>query len=260
MSKIIAVYNIKGGVGKTTSAVNLAYLSAKQGNKTLLWDMDHQGAAGFFLGSDAQLKGGVKGLFKDLQQAPSKRTISDKVVETDYENLDLLPSDISMRLLDVHTAQARGSNKVIAKLLAPFADDYDYIFIDCAPGLTVANESLMFAADLVLVPVIPTVLSVRMLENLNDYVKDSVHGKTKSKKPRLRAFFTLMDSRKSLHKSIYEQLCVKKKTIILPVSIPYQSSAEKMAVEQKPIAEYAPNSAAATSYDDLWASVKRMRF
>ena len=260
MAKIIAVYNIKGGVGKTTSAVNLAYLSAMQGNKTLLWDMDHQGAAGFFLDVDDQLKGGVKGLFKDLSQTPSKRNISDKVVETNYENLDLLPSDISMRLLDVKVAESRSSNKVIEKLLAPFADDYDYIFVDCAPGLTVANESLMFAADLVLVPVIPTVLSVRMLEQLNDYIKDSVHAKTKSKKPRLRAFFTLMDGRKSMHKAIYEQLCVKKKTIILPVSIPYQSHAEKMALEQKPIAEFAANSASAIAYDDLWAAVKRMRF
>ncbi len=260
MAKIIAVYNIKGGVGKTTSAVNLAYLSAMQGNKTLLWDMDHQGAAGFFLGEESQLKGGVNGIFKDLQQTASKRKISERVIETDYENLHLLPSDISMRLLDVKTAESRGSNKVMTKLLAPLEAQYDYIIVDCAPGLTVANESLMFAADLVLVPVIPTVLSVRMLEQLNDYIKTTVHAKSKSKKPRLRAFFTMMDGRKAMHKSIYEQLCVKKKTIILPVSIPYQSDAEKMAVEQKPIAEFARNSMAASAYGDLWTSVRRMRF
>lgn len=260
MAKVIAVYNIKGGVGKTTSAVNLAYLSAMSGYKTLIWDMDHQGAAGFFLGNESQLKGGIKGVFKDLQQAPSKSGIADKVVDTDYENLYLLPSDISMRLLDVKTAEARASNKVIAKLLSPLVDDFDYIFVDCAPGLTVANESLMHACDLVLVPVIPTVLSVRMLEQLNDYIKQSVHSKTKTNKPRLRAFFTMMDGRKALHKSIYQQLCVKKKTIILPVSVPYQANAEKMAIEQKPIAEFAAASAAAEAYDSLWASVKRMRF
>ena len=260
MAKIIAVYNIKGGVGKTTSAVNLAYLCAQQGFKTLLWDMDHQGAAGFFLANETQLKGGLNSIFKDMQKSPTKRNIAEKVIATDYENLDLLPSDLSMRLIDVKTAESRGSNKVMKKLLAPFQDDYDYIFVDCAPGLTVANESLMFAADLVLVPVIPTVLSVRMLEQLNDYVKTDVHGKTDSKKPRLRAFFTMMDGRKAMHKSIYEQLCVKKKTIVLPVSVPYQSSAEKMAIEQKPLGEFAASSAAALAYEDLWTAVKRMRF
>jgi len=258
MAKIIAVYNIKGGVGKTTSAVNLAYHAAQSGFKTLLWDMDHQGAAGFFLANESNLKGGVNGIFKDLAKPNSKRNIADRILETDYENLDLLPSDISMRLLDVKTAEARGSNKVMTKFLSPLLDQYDYIFVDCAPGLTVSNESMMYAADLVLVPVIPTVLSVRMLEQLNDYVKQ-IHHKTDTKSPKLRAFFTMMDGRKSVHRSIYEQLCVKKKTIILKTAVPYQSSAEKMAIEQKPIAEFAPSSSAAQAYVDLWASVKRMR-
>ncbi len=259
MAKIVAVYNIKGGVGKTTSAVNLAYLSAQAGNKTLLWDMDHQGAAGYFLANESQLKGGLNAMFKDMQQSNSKRTIADKVVETGYENLFLLPSDISLRLLDVKTAEARGSNKVISKLLEPLSNDYDVIIVDCAPGLTVANESLMYAVDLVLVPVIPTVLSVRMLEQLNDYIKNTVYVKSGEKKPKLRAFFTMLDGRKLMHKSIYEQLCVKKKTIVLPVSIPYQSTTEKMALFQKPLHTFAASSTAAQAYDDLWASIKRMR-
>ncbi|NRA40669.1 MAG: AAA family ATPase [Pseudomonadales bacterium] len=260
MAKVIAVYNIKGGVGKTTSAVNLAYLAAQAGFKTLLWDMDHQAAAGFFLANDSALKGGLNGMMKDAALPVSKRSISAKIVATDYQHLDLLPSDISMRLLDVKTAEARGSNSVIKKMLEPLQASYDYIFVDCAPGLTVANVSLMHAADLVLVPVIPTVLSVRMLEQLNDFVKQDIHAKNAVKTPKLRAFFTMMDGRKLMHKSIYEQLCVKKKTIVLPISIPYQSSTEKMAQHQKPLAEFAGSSTAALAYDALWASIKRMRF
>ena len=151
-------------------------------------------------------------------------------------------------------------DNLMKKLLAPLDEQYDTIIVDCAPGLTAANVSLMHAADLVLVPVIPTVLSVRMLEQLNDFVKSDIHEKTGDKKPKLRAFFTMMDGRKLMHKSIFEQLCVKKKTIVLPVSIPYQSSTEKMALHQKPLAEFAASSTAAIAYNDLWAAVKRMRF
>lgn len=254
MAKIVAVFNIKGGVGKTTSAVNLAYLSAQSGKKTLLWDMDHQGAAGFFLNVDAKIKGGLKSAVKDMQQAPAKRQLLNKVVETEYENLDLLPSDDSFRLLDVEAAKSSQPKKFITKFMAPLTDHYDMIIVDCAPGLSLSNESLLHAVDLVLVPVIPTILSVRTLEQLNVHIKNSM-----TDAPKLRGFFTMMDSRKNMHKDIYEQLCVKKKTIILPFAIPYTSVTEKMGLRQKPLSVYAPSSPAAKAYSELWASVKRMR-
>jgi cellulose biosynthesis protein BcsQ len=254
MAKIVAVFNIKGGVGKTTSAVNLAYLSAQSGKKTLLWDMDHQGAAGFFLNIDETIKGGLKAAMKDMQQTPAKRQLMNKVLSTDYENLDLLPSDESFRLLDVQAAESSQPKKFIAKFLAPLIDHYDMIFIDCAPGLSLSNESLLHAVDLVLVPIIPTVLSVRTLEQLNLYIKNNM-----KEPPKLRGFFTMMDSRKNMHKDIYEHLCVKKKTIILPVAIPYTSITEKMSLRQMPLSAFAPSTPAAKAYDELWAAVKRMR-
>lgn len=254
MAKLIAIFNIKGGVGKTTSAVNLAYLAAKSGKKTLLWDMDHQGAAGFLLNVEAQLQGGLKSVLKDMEQTPANRHIADKIIATGYENLDLLPSDISMRLLDVKAAEAKGSNKFVEKLLAPLMKQYDYIFVDCPPGLTVSNESLLHAADLVLVPMIPTVLAVRMLEELRDYVKESI-----ATPPKLRAFFTLMDSRKNMHKEIYDQLCIKRKTIILPITVPYASVTEKMSIRKAPLAVFAASSKSAMAYAEIWDSVKRMR-
>lgn len=254
MAKLIAVFSIKGGVGKTTSAVNLAYLSAVSGYKTLLWDMDHQGAAGFLLNMDAHLQGGLKSIVKDMEQTPAKRHIADKVVATSYENLDLLPSDITMRLLDVKAAEAKTSSKFIEKLLQPLMDQYDYIFVDCPPGLTVSNESLLHSANLVLVPTVPTVLSVRMLEELKDYIKEHVEPA-----PKLRAFFTLMDSRKNMHKELYEELCIKRKTIIFPVPVPYSSTAEKMALFKAPLHVYAASSPSALAYAELWDSISHMR-
>ena len=254
MAKLIAVFNIKGGVGKTTSAVNLAYLCAASGKKTLLWDMDHQGAASFFLNVDAPLKGGLKSIVKDMKNTPQQRQLLDKVVPTQYENLNILPADFSMRLLDVKASEAKHSKRFIQKLLAPLLDEYDYIFVDCPPGLAMANESLMHAASLVLVPVIPTVLSVRMLEQLRDFINEHI-----PEKPKLRAFFTMMDSRKTMHKEIYNQLCVRRKTIILPLAVPYASAAEKMGEHKAPLAVFNASSPAAEAYAALWESVKRMR-
>lgn len=254
MAKIIAVFNIKGGVGKTTSAVNLAYFSAMAGFKTLLWDIDHQGSAGFFLGEEESLKGGLNGLLRDLKNPPSKRQIASKVVATEYENLDLLPSDESMRLLDVAVGKSSQPKRFMGKLLAPLIDEYDYIFIDCAPGLSKTNESLLNAVDLVLAPVIPTILAVRTLEELNTFIKNQI-----TDKPKLRAFFTLMDSRKILHKSMYEQLCVKRKTVVFPICISNNSVVEKMAIHCKPLAEFAASHPATADYEQLWQSVKRMR-
>lgn len=254
MAKIIAVFNIKGGVGKTTSAVNLAYLAAASGHRTLLWDMDHQGSAGFFLQQDDGLKGGLKWLVKDMEQSADKRQVAVKVVPTAYKNLDLLPSDMSMRLLDVKAAEAKSPGQFIGKFLQPFREQYDYIIVDCPPGLSAANESLLHCASLVLVPVIPTVLSVRTLEQLRDHIKEHI-----PEGPKLRAFFTLMDARKNLHKEIYEQLCVKRKTIILPVAVPYASIAEKMALHKAPLETFAASSRPAQAYRELWESLSRMR-
>ena len=254
MAKIIAVFNIKGGVGKTTSAVNLAWLAASSGHKTLLWDMDHQGSAGFFLQVEDNVKGGLKWLMKDMEHSADKRQLMSRVVPTAYENLDLLPSDISLRMLDVKTAEARSSNQFIGKLLQPFKDDYDYIIVDCPPGLSAANESLLHCASLVLVPVIPTVLSVRTLEQLRDHIKEHIPDG-----PKLRAFFTLMDARKKLHKEIFEQLCVKRKTIIFPIAVPYASVAEKMVLHKAPLGTFAASSRPAQAYQAIWESVSRMR-
>lgn len=257
MAKLIAVFNIKGGVGKTTSAVNLAYLAAKAGHKTLIWDMDHQGAAGYFLDVDDQLKGGLNSVVRDMNNAPAKRKLFSKALQTDFEDLDILPSDISLRMLDIKASEAKQSKRFMQKLLQPMMEEYDYIFVDCPPGLTLANESLLYAADLVLVPTIPTVLSVRMLEQLRDYIFTVI--KDKNKRPKIRAFFNMADLRKSMHKNIYDQLCVKRKTLVFPIAIPNASVAERMGTERRPIAEFAPTSVAAKEYEKLWLAVDKMR-
>lgn len=93
--KVLALYSIKGGVGKTSSAVNLAFIAARNGYRTLLWDLDPQGASSYYFRIKPRIKGGSKGLIA------GKRELDDLIKGTDFEGLDLLPSDFSFRNLDL---------------------------------------------------------------------------------------------------------------------------------------------------------------
>ena len=102
--KIFATYNIKGGVGKTTAAVNLAYLSAADGYRTLLWDLDPQGAASFLFRIKPRVKGGGKALIR------GRKALDDAIKGTDFENLDLLPADFTYRNMDLLLASSKATS------------------------------------------------------------------------------------------------------------------------------------------------------
>ena len=93
--QILASYNIKGGVGKTATSVNLAFHSAHEGARTLIWDLDPQGAATFYFRVRPKIKGGSRALLK------GRHDLADLIKATDHENLDLLPSDFSYRTMDL---------------------------------------------------------------------------------------------------------------------------------------------------------------
>ena len=162
----IALYNLKGGVGKTASCVNFAYLAAQDGYKTLLWDIDPQGSASFYYQSKPKHKGGIKKLIeKDAD-------LEDAIMATDYENLDIIPADLSAKSFDVILEEMKSSKKRLKNILQPLNKLYDFVFIDCPPGFSVLSENIFNAADIVLMPVIPTTLSVRTYNMVKDYFKE----------------------------------------------------------------------------------------
>lgn len=240
--KVLATYSIKGGVGKTTSAVNLASEAARAGARVLVWDLDPQGAASFYLRTKARVKGGTGRLVRD------KGELADHVRGTDVGAVHLIPADFSLRHLDLHLDATKRPTERIATLLAPLDDRYDVAFLDCPPSISLASESVFGAAGALLVPVIPTTLSARTLAQLAGFLEADPDA------PALLPHFTMVDRRKRLHREQLEALAAAW-PVFLSTSIPAASAVERMGVERAPVAAFAPASAAARAFRDLWAEI-----
>jgi chromosome partitioning protein len=238
----LATYNIKGGVGKTTAAVNLAYLAARDGRRTLLWDLDPQGAASYLLRVRPRVKGGGKALIR------GKLALDQAVRPTEFDGLDLMPADFTYRNLDLVLDAAKKPTRRIARLLAPLAGDYDLAILDCPPGISLVSENVVHAADTLLVPLIPTTLSVRTLEQLTGFVAELEDP------PALLPFFSMVDGRKRLHREVIEDLRARRDDLAA-TAIPALSLVEQMAVHRAPLPVFAPRSRVTRSYQDLWAEV-----
>lgn len=248
--KVISAYSIKGGVGKTAVAVNLAYLCALEGARTLVWDLDPQAAATYYLGQKAGVKSGAKKLiFGDAE-------LRDIVTETRYANLDVIPADFRNRKFDVFLDRGKKNpHRRLDELLAPLAAEYDCVILDCPPGINLLSESVFYASDVLLVPIIPTTLSVRAFDLLTKYVQEE-QRKDRVRDISIAAFFSMVDRRKQLHNSFVEVL-PEERSGVLRCVIPSATEIERMGVNRAPIHAYAPSSRAAASYEDLWHEVKR---
>ncbi len=238
--KIIAVYNIKGGVGKTATVVNLSYLAAKSGANTLICDLDPQGSATYYFRIKPKFKKGRKGFIK------GGKSIEQNIKGTDYLNLDLLPADFSFRNLDLALDNVQGSKRRLAKIFQSLKKEYDYIFIDCPPNITIVAENVFNAADGILVPVIPTTLSIRCLQQLLTFFTKSKYDTSK-----LMPFFSMVESRKTMHKNTISRAS-RQFNHFLRTRILYRAVIEKMGITREPVQIYSPNSIAAKTYQKLW--------
>lgn len=243
--RIIAVYNIKGGVGKTATAVNIAWLSAEEGRRTLIWDLDPQAAATFYLRVRPKVKGGGKALLKGRQDLDSV------VKETDFPRLDLLPADFSFRNMDLVLEEAKKPTKQLLRLLRPLSEVYDTVVLDCPPSISLVSENVFRAADALLVPVIPTTLSARTLGQLMEFLE----GHSDDGGPRVMPFFSMVDRRKRLHLDTMAEL-PRTWPGILASSIPYASDVERMGLQRMPLMAYAAATPAGRAYAALWGEVK----
>ncbi|ESQ13965.1 MAG: ParA family protein [Thiohalocapsa sp. PB-PSB1] len=243
--KIVGVYSIKGGVGKTSTVVNLGYLAAADGLRTLVWDLDPQGAASYYFRIKPKVKGGGSALLR------RKRELNDRIKGTDFDLLDLLPADFSYRHMDLLLGGTKKPGTAqLQRLLKPLQREYDLILLDCSPSISLLSENIFRAADVLLVPVVPSTLAARTLTQLADFLatQDAHYS------ARLLAFFSMVEDTSPLQHEAMERL-VKEHPDMLSTSIPRASEIERMGLQRMPLPAYAPAHAATFAYRELWAQL-----
>ncbi len=239
----LALYNLKGGVGKTAAAVNLAYLAAGEGMKTVLWDLDPQGSASYYFNVQPTAKNENKKLLMD-ELAPK-----DAMQGSQFENLWIIPADISARNADLVLDELKQSRKRL-KSLVNGLKQFDMVVLDCPPGISLLHENIFNAADWIFMPNIPTTLSVHSYETVISYFKENDLDPAK-----LKCFFNMVDHRKNLHHEVMQRFYKDK--LFFKNYIPYLSDVEKMGIHRQPLFEYANSSYAAQCYRDLWNEIKK---
>lgn len=240
--RVLASGSIKGGVGKTASAVNLAVEATRWGARVLLWDLDPQGSATFLLRVEHRLAGrGARGL------VATDAVLGRHVRATTVDGLHLLPSDRSLRFLDLHLDATGERHQRLGELLEPLRDAYDLVILDCPAGASLAFEGALRASDVLLVPVIPSTLAVVTLSQLEELVA------ARDPRPELLGHVSMLDQRKPLQREIAGQLL--ERPDMLATVVPSSIAVEQMGPERGPVTAFAPRSVAARAYRSLWGEL-----
>lgn len=243
--KVVACYSMKGGVGKTATAVNLAYFAAKSGHRTLLIDLDPQGASSFYFRVKPSSKKWGERFFK------AYKSLVKNIKASDFENLDIIPAHLSFRNFDAMLSDLKKRDNRLRRLLKGFRKEYDLVILDCPPSISYLSEAIFIASDVVLVPVIPTTLSERTFEQLILFFHEK-----KFPLKKIIPFFSMVQTQKSLHKSTMEAMATRRK-VFLKSTIPYSSDIEKMGQHKAPVDVFARTTKANAAYIRLWAEVSK---
>ncbi|MBM3606478.1 MAG: ParA family protein [Alphaproteobacteria bacterium] len=248
--KIVACYSNKGGVGKTAASVNLAYAFAQAGKRVLLCDLDPQGASGFYFRVKPSKKLEHDAFFEDVER------FTKAIRGSDFDNLDILPANMTFRDFDVFLSGMKSSQSRLKKSLKAVGSDYDVIVLDCPPNVSALSENVFLASDVIVVPVIPTTLSERTFEQLVDFVKTQTEEKQKSKKGRIVGFFSMVQGQKSLHRDTMARMRELYPDHFLNAVLPFSTDVERMGVHRAPVLAFAPSRPASKAYQEVFEELR----
>lgn len=238
--RVISCYSMKGGVGKTATSVNLAYWAAQTGIRTLLIDLDPQGASSFYYRVRPTNKKLGKRFFKAYED------FVGQIKASDFANLDIIPAHLSFRNFDTILSLVKKRKDRLRKVLKGLRKHYTLVVLDCPPSISHLSEAVFTASDLVVVPVIPTTLSERTFEQLQGFFARYDYNWE-----HVVPFFSMVEAKKALHKNTMKNLRVRHPQFLKSI-IPYSVDIESMGEHRAPVDTYARRRPANKAYHQLW--------